>query len=74
MGRAAPPWSSPREVWAIARHAPAWCDLLYLAIWLIRAVHRTPLLWNISHGIPIPKHNHKEGPASFRLVHVLDDA
>eukprot|EP00972_Heterocapsa_arctica_P104281 15370597-Heterocapsa_arctica.AAC.1 len=27
MGRAAPPWSAPREVWAIAQRAPAWCDL-----------------------------------------------
>eukprot|EP00972_Heterocapsa_arctica_P045114 6661317-Heterocapsa_arctica.AAC.1 len=60
MGRAAPPLSSPREVWAIALRAHAWCDLLYSVLWLIRAVHRTSLLWNISLGVPIPKHNHKE--------------
>eukprot|EP00972_Heterocapsa_arctica_P004370 649696-Heterocapsa_arctica.AAC.1 len=29
MGRAAPPWSSPREIWAIALRAHAWRDLLY---------------------------------------------
>eukprot|EP00972_Heterocapsa_arctica_P027523 4045889-Heterocapsa_arctica.AAC.1 len=41
---------------------------------LLLYVHMLGATFYILLGVPIPKHNHKEGPASFRLVHVLDDA
>eukprot|EP00972_Heterocapsa_arctica_P015343 2260958-Heterocapsa_arctica.AAC.1 len=34
---------------------PAWQAIMYSVLWLVRATSATPILWGISHGIPIPK-------------------
>ncbi len=45
---------------------------MYAVLWLIRATLTTPVLWGISHGVPIPKYNGKDRCAGFRLIHLLD--
>ena len=73
-GFAVPPWAMPKAIWQIILKGSSgpFQELLHRLCVLIRKVGRAPLLWSLSLGAPVPKHNGKPGTLGFRLLHLLD--
>eukprot|EP00930_Biecheleria_cincta_P012046 TRINITY_DN11535_c0_g1_i1.p1 TRINITY_DN11535_c0_g1~~TRINITY_DN11535_c0_g1_i1.p1 ORF type:complete len:366 (+),score=39.46 TRINITY_DN11535_c0_g1_i1:1391-2488(+) len=72
-GFSVPPWGLPQCIWrAVFDHPGAFTRLILQFFVIIRQSGLLPLQWLVSLGIPIWKQNAKQGPAAFRVIHLLD--
>ena len=83
--RAVPGWSARREEWLLSlreavhlkkgERGERGANVRRLMIDLLKEVRRKarpPVAWNVSQTVMLDKKNKKKGPASKRLIHLLD--